>query len=134
MKPRHHLYFDEALTAELEALAARPGASKSAIVADALRAYLKRRGSRELDDMLKLRLDRISNETAKLRRDIDVLLESFALFVRWQLTVQAPLPEGDVVARAIGRERFEAFITEVGRKIGTGRRTFAASDPGEAQP
>lgn len=134
MKPRHHLYFDEALTTELEALAARPGASKSVIVADALRAYLKRRGARELDDMLKLRLDRISNETAKLRRDIDVLLESFALFVRWQLTVQAPLPEGDVAARAVGRERFEAFITEVGRKIGTGRRTFATADPGEAQP
>ncbi len=50
--------------------------------------------------MLKLRLDRISNETAKLRRDMDVLLESFALFVRWQLTVQAPLPEGDAGASA----------------------------------
>ncbi len=80
MKPRHHLYFDEDLTAELEALATKPGTSKSAIVADALRAYLKRRGAREIDDLLKVRLDRISNDLARTRRDIDVLLESFALF------------------------------------------------------
>jgi predicted transcriptional regulator len=126
MKPRHHLYFDEALTAELEALAARPGTSKSAIVADALRAYLKRRGAREVDDLLKVRLDRISGETAKVRRDLDVLLESFALFVGWQLTVQAPLPEADAAARAVGRERFEAFVTQVGRQIGGGRRTLGA--------
>lgn len=133
MKPRHHLYFDEALTAELEALAAKPGTSKSAIVADALRAYLKRRGAREIDDLLRHRLDRIGNETARLRRDIDVLVESFALFVRWQLTVQAPLPEGDAAARAIGRERFEAFVTQVGRQIGSGRRTLGPADAeGEA--
>lgn len=132
MKPRHHLYFDEALTAELEALASRPGASKSAIVADALRIYLKRRGSREIDDLLGLRLDRIATETAKARRDLDVLLESFALFVRWQLTVQAPLPEADTAARAVGRARFEAFVNQVGARIGEGRRTF---DPvREVQP
>jgi len=132
MKPRHHLYFDEALTAELEALASRPGASKSAIVADALRIYLKRRGSREIDDLLGLRLDRIATETAKARRDLDVLLESFALFVRWQLTVQAPLPEADTAARAVGRARFEAFVNQVGTQIGEGRRTF---DPArEVQP
>ena len=40
MKPRHHLYLDDELTDRLDALAAKPGSSKSAIVADALRAYL----------------------------------------------------------------------------------------------
>lgn len=124
MKPRHHLYFDEALTAELEALAARPGTSKSAIVADALRDYLRRRATRELDEMLKVRLDRVGAELGRLRRDLDVQLESFALFVLWQLTVQAPLPEGDAAARAIGRERFEAFVAEVGRRIAGERRAL----------
>lgn len=127
MKPRHHLYFDADLSAELEALAAKPGTSKSAIVADALRAYLKRRGTRELDDMLKVRLDRIGADLGRLRRDLDVQLESFALFVLWQLTIQAPLPEGDAAARAIGRDRFEAFITEVGRRVAGGRRAFGTA-------
>jgi len=40
MKPRFNLYFDEELAGQLDALAAKPGASKSAIVADALRQFL----------------------------------------------------------------------------------------------
>jgi predicted transcriptional regulator len=128
MKPRHHLYFDEALTAELEALAAKPGTSKSAIVADALRDYLRRRATRELDDMLKVRLDRMGAELGRLRRDLDVQLESFALFVLWQLTIQAPLPEGDAAARAVGRERFEAYVTEVGRRVAGERRAFRGTE------
>jgi predicted transcriptional regulator len=58
MKPRHHLYLDDALTEELERLARRPGFSKSGIVADALRAYLAHGATREVDAALKARLDR----------------------------------------------------------------------------
>jgi len=93
MKPRHHLYLDEDLTRQLDLLAAKPGTSKSAIVADALRHYLARQGSRDIDDALKIRLDRQSRHLERLERDLQVLLESLALFVRYQLTVTAPLPE-----------------------------------------
>src|SRR3546814_3928250 len=93
MKPRHHLYLDDALTEQLDALARKPGSSKSAIVADALRSYLARRGTKELDDLLKTRLDRSSRQLGWIERDQQVLLETLALFVRYQLTVTAPLPE-----------------------------------------
>src|SRR3546814_3930808 len=95
MKPRHHLYLDDALTEQLDALARKPGSSKSAIVADALRSYLARRGTKELDDLLKTRLDRISRQLGRIERDQQVLLETLALFVRYQLNVTAPLPEAD---------------------------------------
>ncbi|MEQ8393685.1 MAG: CopG family transcriptional regulator [Gammaproteobacteria bacterium] len=122
MKPRHHLYLDDELTEQLEALAAKPGSSKSAIVSDALRAYLARRGARELDDMLRVRLDRISRHLGRLERDQQILLESLALFIRYQLTVTAPLPEADqAAARALGQERFQAFVDQVGRRIADGR-------------
>ena len=49
-KIRHQLFLDADLSARLEALAAKPGASKSAILADALAAWLNRRGVLELDD------------------------------------------------------------------------------------
>src|SRR3546814_8376778 len=75
MKPRHHLYLDDALTEQLDALARKPGSSKSAIVADALRGYLARRGTKELDDLLKTRLDRISRQLGHIERDQQVLLE-----------------------------------------------------------
>ncbi|WP_316979524.1 ribbon-helix-helix domain-containing protein [Shumkonia mesophila] len=122
MKPRHHLYLDDELTEQLEALAAKPGSSKSAIVADALRAFLARRGARELDDLLKIRLDRINRQLGRIERDQQILLESLALFIRYQLTVTAPLPEADqAAARALGQERFQAFIDQVGRRLAGGR-------------
>lgn len=124
MKPRHHLYLDDDLTAQLEALAAKPGSSKSAIVADALRAWLARRGAREIDDALKIRLNRFSAQLNRIERDNQILLETLALFIRYQLTVTAPLPEPDQATRAVGRDRFQAFIDQVGRQIADGGRTL----------
>lgn len=131
MKPRHHLYLDDDLTAQLEALAAKPGSSKSAIVADALRAWLFRRGAREIDDALKIRLDRFGTQLNRIERDNQVLLETLALFIRYQLTVTAPLPEPDQAARAVGRDRFQAFIDQVGRQIAGGSRTLGRDREGE---
>ncbi|TWB77201.1 ribbon-helix-helix CopG family protein [Nitrospirillum amazonense] len=130
MKPRHHLYLDDELTAQLDALAAKPGTSKSAIVADALRQYLGRRGARELDEALRIRLDRQSRQLERIERDVQVLLESVALFVRYQLTVTAPLPEPDKAARAVGQERFQKFIDQVSRQMAAPTRTLGRS--GEA--
>ena len=84
MKPRHHLYLDEELSARLDLLASRPGTSKSASISDALREYLNRRATREVDDLLKHRLDRISKQLGRIERDGCVLLETLSLFVRYQ--------------------------------------------------
>lgn len=124
MKLRQNLYLDHELIDALDALARRRGGNKSRIVNEAVKIWLARRGTRELDDLLKPRLDRLSRETAKCRRDIEVMLEALSLFVRYQLTVTAPLPEADSAARAIGNERFERFIAQLGRQIATGKRTL----------
>ena len=122
MKPRHHLYLDDALTAQLEALAMKPGSSKSAIVADALRGYLARRGAKELDDLLKVRLDRNTAQMGRMERDLQILLETLALFIRYEFTVTPPLPEADqAAARAVAQDRYQAFIEQVGRRIAGGR-------------
>jgi len=60
-----------------------------------------------------------------------MLLESLSLFVRYQLMVTAPLPEADTAARAVGRERFEAFVNQVGRQIGSGKRSIGTADQAE---
>jgi len=59
-KVRHQLFLPKPLSDRLEALAAKPGASKSAILADAVAAWLDRCGGSELDDRFGLRLDRLS--------------------------------------------------------------------------
>ena len=128
---RHQLFLDPDLRARLEALAAKPGVSKSTILADAVTAWLNRRGSQELDERFGLRLHRISDQLDRIERDGQVLLESLALFVRYQLTVSAPLPEPDKAARAVGQERFQKFIDQVGRQIAARRRTLSGDQEGE---
>ncbi len=132
-KIRHQHYIDADISERLEALAAKPGASKSAILTDALQAWLTRRGTHELDDRFGLRLDRLSTQQGRLERDQQVVMESLALFIRYFLTINAPLPEADQAARAVGRERFQAFIDQVGRNIGSGTRTLGRAGETGAQ-
>lgn len=135
-KIRHQLFLPKDVTERLEALAAKPGASKSAILTDALIAWLNRRAGHELDDRFGLRLNRISMQLGRIERDGLVLLESLALFIRYQLNVTAPLPEADAAARAVGRDRFQAFIEQVARQLVRGDRTLdqTGTDASEPQP
>lgn len=123
---RYQLFLPEELSRRFEALAGQPGASKSAILTDALTAWLNRQAASELENKFGARLDRMSLALGRIERDGHILLESLALFVRYELMVQAPLPEADEAARAIGRDRFEAFITRVGEALASGQRTLAA--------
>jgi predicted transcriptional regulator len=126
---RHQLFLPEDLSERLETLAARPGASKSSILADALTAWLNRRGASELEDRFSQRLDRLSMALGRVERDGHVLLESLALFIRYELMINAPLPEGDQAARAVGRDRFNAFVARVGEALASGHHTFEYATP-----
>lgn len=125
---RYQLFLPKPLSERLEALAAKPGATKSAILTDAVTAWLNRRGSSELDDRFGLRLDRLSTALARIERDGQIVIETLALFIRFELSIQAPLAENDQAGRAVGRDRFEAFVTQVGRQIAAGRRSFDVAE------
>lgn len=125
-KVRHQLFLPKPLSDRLEALAAKPGASKSAILADAVTAWLNRRGASELEDRFAIRLDRLTQAIGRIDRESHVILETLALFIRFELAIQTPLAENDHAGRALGAKRFEAFVTQVGRQIATGRRTLGA--------
>ena len=122
---RHQLFLTKELSERLEVLASKPGATKSAILVDALTAWLDRRAASELEDKFSARLDRMTNAVGRIERDGHVLLETLALFVLIELTVNAPLPKGDDAARAVGRARFEEFVVRVGERLASGRRTLA---------
>ena len=126
---RHQLFLPREVSERLEALARAPGASKSRLLAAAVTAWLDRRGSDELEQRFALRLDRLSNQLARIERDGQVGIESLALFIRYMLTVNAPLPEEDEAARAIGRDRFVAFVRRVARQLASGRRSFDEEEP-----
>jgi hypothetical protein len=125
---RHQLFLPRDVSDRLEELAARPGATKSSILAAALGAFLNRRGASEIEEKFAMRLNRISDQLARIERNGHIELESLALFIRYMLTVNAPLAEEDEAARAIGRDRFQAFVRRVGQQLATGRSTFVAED------
>lgn len=128
-KIRQNLYIDQEIGDALAAIAVRHRGNKSQLVNDALRSWLRHRGAREMDSQFGMRLDQISREIEASRRDIDLLLESLALFIRYELTATPPLPEEDDAGRLQGRLRFEAFVAQVGRQVATGKRSIGAAGP-----
>ena len=114
-KVRYQLFLEPKLAERLEEMAAKPGVARSDILVAALDAWLTRQGSHELDDRFGGRLDRMSLQLGRLSRDVQVLLES--------LTAQ--LPEPDAAARAIGRDRFDRFIEQIGRQMAAGPKPLA---------
>lgn len=120
MKPRHHLYLDDELSAQLDALASVPGTTKSAIVSDALRQYLKHRATSGADDAVRARLDRLSVQLDRTDNDLAVVIETLVLQTHRHFQMTAHLPEPDEAAKAKAREKMSAFIASVGRGLSVG--------------
>ncbi|RKS85030.1 ribbon-helix-helix CopG family protein [Sphingosinicella microcystinivorans] len=123
MKTRHQFYLPDDLTEQLHTLARKPGASKTQILTDALRAWIDRKAARELDARFGPRLDRLAQYTEANRHGIDAITEMLALFIQHQLTLVAHHPPFDDNAQRLGGERIDAFLELVERRLtGKGKR------------
>ncbi|WP_051334902.1 hypothetical protein [Bradyrhizobium sp. Ai1a-2] len=126
MKPKLSAYVSDSVAQRLELAARRPGTNKSAIVDAALDRFLNPERDTAGDAALVRRLDRISRQLERTERDLSVMAETIALFVRYYLTITPPLPSGDQdAARALGRERFDMFVAQVGKRVASGGRLVA---------
>ena len=112
------------LSDRLNAVASAPGVTKTAILADALRSWLDRKGSSEVEIRFAKRLDVISHQLARIERDGRIALETHALFILYMLTAIAPIAESDHAARAAGKDRFAAFVKRLGQRLANGRPTL----------
>jgi hypothetical protein len=118
MKPRINVYLEDHVAAQLALLCKRPGANKSRIVSDALDRFLNPDQGAETFEALTRRLDRMSRAQERMDRNLSVTLETLALFIRYFLTITPPLSGSDQIhAHALGRERFEQFVAQVGRRL-----------------
>ena len=121
-KDRLNVYFDPALSGELEALAARRKVSKSQIVEAALAAFLSPDGADQREAAIVRRLDRLTRAVERLERDQSIGNEAMALFVKFWLTTTPPLPEEmREAAQASGKERYEGFVEALGRRLAKGK-------------
>ena len=119
-KIRHQFYLPDGLSAKLDALAATPGSSKTAILTEALNAWLERRAGNELDQRFGARLDRQSRAADRAEQRLDYLTEMLGLFVLHELTLTAHQPTFDTETRRLGRLRYDQLVNLVGQRLARG--------------
>lgn len=101
------------------------GISKSSIVAAALASFLSPDAADQRGAIAR-RLDRLTRQFERLERDQNILIETVALYVRYFLSISAPVPEEQQeAARALGRARFEKFIEQLAGHLRRGRSLVA---------
>lgn len=118
-KPRVNIRLSYELHRTLEQMTLAPGVTKSAIIEDALRAYLdpSRIGGR--DDAILKRIDAFDLRQNAIERDTALCLETLGQFVLYWLTRTEPLPDGERdIAHRLGQRRFDYFIEQVAQKVG----------------
>jgi hypothetical protein len=117
-KKRYTLYLSAPLARRFDDIARSSHGGKSALVEEALAASLTPQQIPGLDDLLLNRLGAMTNASKTIERDLSVVTEVLALFVRYFLTVTPPLPDDEQEpARLLGRERFQVFVAQVGRQL-----------------
>jgi hypothetical protein len=122
-KKRYSIELLQELADRFERVAGLRRGSKSAIVEEALDRRLNSEKYPFIGDALLRRLDEQSKTIATLKRDIVIVAEMLSLFVRYYLTIAPPLAQKEQQpARELGRERFQLFVTQIGRRLTSDRR------------
>lgn len=118
-KPRINLRLAADIYARLDEATQRPGATKSAIIEQALREYFDPEVKSGLEERILARLDGFDIRQGEIERDVGFTLEALGQFVLYWLTRTDPLPEGErEAAHALGQRRFDFFVEQVARKVG----------------
>jgi len=122
MKPRLNVHVTHELFEKVEIAAKRPGITKAAVVEAALMGFFSKEFDDQRDGALIRRLDRMTPQYDRIERNLGITTETLALFIRFFLTVTPPLPNTDQdAARALGKERFDYFISQLGRRLAGGK-------------
>ena len=114
LKQRHHVYLPDDLSTALDALGREPGSSKSAVVANALRAWLDGRAASALEARFG---SRIGRHHELVIGKLDFLAEALGTFVQHQLTLVAHHPPFTPEAARLGQQRYRTYVEAVGRKL-----------------
>jgi hypothetical protein len=125
MKERVWVSLSAALAKRLERAAEDAHVLKSEIVEEALKAFFDPRPE-AMPQVLLRRLDQMTRALGIMGRDLAIVTETLGLYVRYVLTVTPPLAKAEQeTARQLGRERFERFVAQVGRRLGSDQRLIA---------
>ena len=120
-KQRLSVYLDPAVMNRLVEHAARRDQSRSLIAEAAIESFLSPDAAERQEAATTKRLDQVDRRMMRLERDIGISVEMLAVFVRFWLATTPTLPEPAAqAARAKAGERYDAFITALGRRLAKG--------------
>ena len=123
LRIKHTFRLPPALSGELANYAARKRVPQALVVETALSSFLSGEGAEHLEAALSRRLDRLSRQADKLAWHVELGNETLALFVRFWLVNNPPLPDTALAAaQAMGKERWERFIETLNRRMEFGPR------------
>lgn len=121
MRVKHTFRLPPALGRRLADYAGRKRLSQAMVVEAALETFLSPDGAEQLEAALSRRLDRLSRQADRIEQQSLIANEAVGLFVRFWLANTLALPEAALASQqAKGRERYENFLTALGRRIAKG--------------
>ena len=117
-KKRYSPYLSPPLARKFETVARQRHGSRSALFEEALRANLEPQQVPGVEEGLARRLNELHKVVGTIGRDVALVTETVALFVRYFLTITPPLPQSEQEpARLLGKERYEVFVTQIGKRL-----------------
>lgn len=120
---KHTFRLPPDISRQLAEFAFRKRATQASIVEAAIASFLSPDGSERLEAAVTRRLDRLTKQNERLEFQGEVTNEALALFVRFWLTANPPMPDTAMAAaQAQGKERYDGFIGALARKLETGSR------------
>lgn len=120
-KQRLSVYVESAILKTLADYAARRDHSLSLVAEAAIASFLSPDAAERQEAATTKRLDQIDRRIMRMERDLGISIEMLAVFVRFWLTTNPPLPEpSQAAARAQAGERYDAFVAALGRRLAKG--------------
>lgn len=124
MNPKKHrlsVYLDPDIMKALAEYAGRRAQSRSLVAEAAIASFLSPDATERQEAAMTKRLDQLDRRMSRLERDLFISVEMLAVFVRFWLMTNPPLPEpAQAAARAQAGERYDAFVAALGRRLAKG--------------
>jgi predicted transcriptional regulator len=120
-KQRLSVYLDPAVMNRLAEHAARRDHSRSLVAEAAIESFLSPDAAERQEAAITKRLDQFDRRMTRLERDVGIAVESLAVFIKYWVSTTPTLPESAAqAARAKAGERYDQFVTALGRRLAKG--------------
>jgi glutamyl/glutaminyl-tRNA synthetase len=120
-KVKVSVYLDPDVMTLFTDYAARREQSQSMIAEAAIASFLSPDDAERREAIVAKRLDQLDRRMTRMERDVGISVETLAVFIKFWLATTPALPEPAAqAARAKAAERYESFITALGRRLASG--------------